>query len=180
MYKFIFTTGMCRRSNFLFVYILGNNCCQPYWLKSFSVVAILFHCYHNLIFSWCLMWLNTFSYVYWPCEYHSFKFAYLYLFLLLFFLLFFWGGRGADKILCLCVCVRCSVVSNSLWPHRLKPTRLLCPWDFLGKNTRVGSYSLLQGIFPTQESNLGLLHHRQILYCLSHQGSPVLCICSDY
>ena len=33
--------------------------------------------------------------------------------------------------------------------------------------------SLLQGIVPTQESNLGLLHWRQILYPLSHQGSPI-------
>ena len=39
-------------------------------------------------------------------------------------------------------------------------------------NTRVGSLSLFQGIFLTQESNQGLLHHRQILYCLSHQRSP--------
>ena len=41
--------------------------------------------------------------------------------------------------------------------------------DSLGKNTRVASHSLLQGIFPTQESNLGLLNGRQILYLLSHQ-----------
>ena len=46
--------------------------------------------------------------------------------------------------------------------------------DFPGKNTRVGSYSLLQGFFLTQGSNLGLLHCRQILYHLSHQGSPTL------
>ena len=39
-------------------------------------------------------------------------------------------------------------------------------------NTGVGSLSLLQGIFPTQELNQGLLHCRRILYCLSHQGSP--------
>ena len=45
--------------------------------------------------------------------------------------------------------------------------------DFPGKNTGVGSHSLLQGIFPNQESNLGLLHCRQILYRLSDQGSPV-------
>ena len=32
---------------------------------------------------------------------------------------------------CVCVCVfSCSVVSDSLQPHRLQPTRLLCPWDF--------------------------------------------------
>ena len=46
--------------------------------------------------------------------------------------------------------------------------------DFPGKNTRVGSHSLLQGFFSTQGSNLGLLHCRQIFYCLSHQGSPTL------
>ena len=40
------------------------------------------------------------------------------------------------------------------------------------KNMEVGSLSLLQGVFPTQESNQGLLHCRQILYHLSHQGSP--------
>ena len=40
------------------------------------------------------------------------------------------------------------------------------------KNTGVGSLSLLQGVFPTQESNRGLLHCRQILYQLSFQGSP--------
>ena len=42
---------------------------------------------------------------------------------------------------------------------------------FPGKNTGVGSHSLLQGILPTQGSNVGLLHYRQILYHLSHQGS---------
>ena len=45
-------------------------------------------------------------------------------------------------------------------------------WDSLGKNTGVGCHFLLQGIFPTQGSNLDLLHCRQTLYCLSHQGSP--------
>ena len=64
-----------------------------------------------------------------------------------------------------------SVVSDSLRPHRLGPTRLLCPWDFLGNSTGVDCYFLLQGIFPTQGSNLGLLHCRQMLYRLSHQGS---------
>ena len=52
------------------------------------------------------------------------------------------------------------------------PTRLLCPWDSPGKNTGMGCHSLLQGIFPIQGSNPGLLHCRQILYYLSHQGSP--------
>ena len=50
--------------------------------------------------------------------------------------------------------------------------QLLSPWDSPGKNTGVGSHSLLHGIFLTQGLNLGLLHCRQILYHLSHQGSP--------
>ena len=44
--------------------------------------------------------------------------------------------------------------------------------DSPGKNTGVGCHALLQGIFPTQGLNPGLPHCRQILYCLSHQGSP--------
>ena len=57
-------------------------------------------------------------------------------------------------------------------PMDLKLSRLLCPWDSPGKNTGVGSLSLLQGNFPTQGLNPGLLHCRWILYQLSHQGSP--------
>ena len=44
--------------------------------------------------------------------------------------------------------------------------------DSPGKNTGSGLPSLLQGIFPTQGSNRGLLHCRWILYCLSHQRNP--------
>ena len=104
-------------------------------------------------------------------------------------------------------------MSNSLQPHGLWPTRLLCPWGFFRqqywsglpcsppgdlpnpgikprsptlqanslpaepqekpKNTGIGSLSLLQWIFPTQEPNQGLLHCRQILYQLNYQGSPI-------
>ena len=49
--------------------------------------------------------------------------------------------------------------------------------DSLGKNTRVCSLSLLQGIFPTQGWSLGLPHCRQILYHLSHKGSCVFLQC---
>ena len=61
----------------------------------------------------------------------------------------------------------CSVVSDSSWPHGL-----YSPWNSPGQNTGVGSLSLLQGIFPTQGLNPGLPHCRQILYQLSHKGSP--------
>ena len=60
-----------------------------------------------------------------------------------------------------------SVVSNSLWPHGL-----YSPWNSPGQNTGMNSLSHLQGIFPSQELNPGLLHCRQILYQLSHKGTP--------
>ena len=41
-------------------------------------------------------------------------------------------------------------MSNSLWPIGLQPARLLCPCNFLGKNTGMGCHFLLQEIFPTQ------------------------------
>ena len=60
-----------------------------------------------------------------------------------------------------------SVLSSSLWPHGLYG-----PWNSPGQNTGVSSLSLLQGIFPTQGLNPGLPLRRQILYQLSHKGSP--------
>ena len=63
---------------------------------------------------------------------------------------------------CMLVTQSCLIVS---------PTRFLCSWNSRGRNTGVGCHSLIQGIFLTQGSNPGLPHCRQILYCLSHQGS---------
>ena len=63
---------------------------------------------------------------------------------------------------------RIQLCGDTMWP-----TRLLHPWDFPGKSTGVGSHFLLQGIFPTLGSNLGLLHCRQMLYRLSHWGKLV-------
>ena len=60
-----------------------------------------------------------------------------------------------------------SIVSDSLWFHGQYSSR-----NSPSQNTGVGRLSLLQGIFPTQGSNPGLLHCRQILYKLSDQGSP--------
>ena len=56
------------------------------------------------------------------------------------------------------------VVSDSLQPYGLQPTRLLCPQDSAGKITGVGCHALLQGIFRTQRLNLRLLH---LLYWLA-------------
>ena len=63
-------------------------------------------------------------------------------------------------------------MSDSSQSHGLQPARLLCPWNSPSKNNGVGSHSMLQGIFLIRGLNPGLLHCRQILYHLSHQGSP--------
>ena len=62
-------------------------------------------------------------------------------------------------------------MSDSLQPHGL-----YSPRNSPGQNTGVGSHSLLQGLFPTQGWNPGLSYCGQILYQLSHQGSPHLCL----
>ena len=66
-----------------------------------------------------------------------------------------------------------SVVSSFLQLSGLESTRLLCPWNFPGKNTGVGSHSLLQGIFPAQGLNPRLLNYRQILFCLRIRLTPL-------
>ena len=81
-----------------------------------------------------------------------------------------WGSKGAS----------CSVTSESLWPCGPQPTSFLCPWDSPGKNTGVACHSPLQGSFPTQGSNLCVLHCRRILYCLSHQRNPHSERCSPH
>ena len=60
-----------------------------------------------------------------------------------------------------------SVMSNSLLPRVL-----YSPCNSLGQNTKVSSYSLIQRTFLTHGLTQGLLHCRQILYQLSHKGSP--------
>ena len=73
--------------------------------------------------------------------------------------------RESENVICL-------VVSNSLQRHRtLCNPRLLCLGDSPDKNPGVGCHSFLEGIFSTQRLNPSLSHCRQMLYCLSHQGS---------
>ena len=62
---------------------------------------------------------------------------------------------------------------TQLCPTHCNPmVSVYSPWNSPGKNTGVWSLSLLQGIFPTQGLNPGLPHCKQILYQLSHKGSP--------
>ena len=71
----------------------------------------------------------------------------------------------------------CLVTQSHLWLFAtLCSSPWNCPWNSPGKDSGVGSHSLLQGILPTQELNPGLLHGRQILNHLSYQGSPIMCV----
>ena len=69
-----------------------------------------------------------------------------------------------------------SVTPNSLCPYGLcsPPGSSLCPWDFPGKNAGMGCHFLLQGMFPTQGSNIRLLHWQADSLALSHLGSPFI------
>ena len=84
------------------------------------------------------------------------------------------GSPHKNVCVCVCVCVCVyvshSVLSDSMQPHGLWPTRLLCPWDSPGKNSGVDCHFLLQGIFPTQGSNPCLPHWQVDSLPLSHQG----------
>ena len=73
-----------------------------------------------------------------------------------------------------------SVLFSSLLLHGLQPSRLLCPWDFPGKNTGVGCHFLLQGIFMAQGLNTRLLHLLQEmqLESLSEPPGKPWCICA--
>ena len=76
----------------------------------------------------------------------------------------------------MCVCPCLSVVSDSLWPHGLQPIRLLCPWNFPGKNTQVSCHFPLQGVFPTHGLKphlLCLLPWQVDSLPLHHPGSPL-------
>ena len=71
-------------------------------------------------------------------------------------------------VLCFSLSVRLTLCD----PMDCSPPGSSVHGDSLGKNTRVSCHDLHQGIILTQELNPGLLHCRQILYHLSHQGSP--------
>ena len=73
------------------------------------------------------------------------------------------GGSGGGGL----VSKSCPTLATLWTAARQAPLSVDSP----GKNTGVGCHFLLQGIFPTQESNPGFLHCRQILYQLSFKGS---------
>ena len=73
------------------------------------------------------------------------------------------SSRARSKVSSILAVVFQLTIFDAMQTHGLQPARLLCPWDSPGKNTGVGGCSLLQGIFPNQGSNLGLLHYRYIL-----------------
>ena len=139
-----------------------------HFLHTFSLESLLsikfLQCYISIHLQWYSIFLSYFLNV---CMYmcvYIYTHTYVYLCI--------YSMHGC--IIYVFVCVHHSVTSNSSQPHGWWPARLLCPWDLSGKNTGVGSHSLVQRIFPTRRSKRGLLDCRQILDHLSHQGSPAL------
>ena len=84
---------------------------------------------------------------------------------------FFADGKRVCPLVVVMVLLRSHV--RLFGPHGWEPPRLLCEWNFPGRNTGVGCHVLLPGISPTQGSNVGLLHCKQILHHLSRLGRPV-------
>ena len=85
----------------------------------------------------------------------------------------FFGFKEIFIMIIISCALLCSVVSDSLQPHGLWPTRLLWPWASPGKNTEVGCHFLLQGIFLTLDSPKCPALQVDSLP-LSHLGSPVI------
>ena len=92
-----------------------------------------------------------------------------------FFLLFFFFTHDFTFYIWvhMCWCLVTQSCPTLCDPMDCSPPGSSVHGDSPGKNTGVGCHALFQGIFPTQGSNPGLLHCRWILYCLSHQGSPI-------
>ena len=88
-----------------------------------------------------------------------------------------WGSLITLKF-----CVQVKLMQTWKWKSRLTlwPHGLYSPWNCLGWSTGVGSLSLVQGIFPTQGQNPGLLYCRQILYQLSHEESLRILVWEAY
>ena len=87
-----------------------------------------------------------------------------------------WWMKGKKRV------IRFHIVVESLsqvwlfcYPKTEEPARLLCLWDFPGKNTGVGCNFLLPGIFLTLQLNSSLLHWQENSFLPSHQGSPRFC-----
>ena len=155
--KFICVCGatVCRVEHYIFLYIYIYIYTLYILRALYILICIYIHTYT----------LHTYTCIYLRALYiliYIYKHTYIYL-------------HNNINVMTIYVLKWCSsVMSDSLWPHGLQPTRLLHPWNFPGKSIRVGCHFLLQGIFLTQGSNPGLPRCRQTLYHLSHQGSPYM------
>ena len=152
------------------------------------------HCFHCFPICHEVMGLDAMILVFWMLSFKpssslsslmfiisSFTPCYLYILVwnaYLFYLIIYLGQLSRSTPLSLsndCMCLvaqSCPTVCN---PMDCSPPGSSVYRDSPGKNIGESCHALLQGIFPTQGSNLGLPHCRRILYCLSHQGSPNGC-----
>ena len=138
-----------------------------HWYFKITGITSSFQCVFDLAHSFL-----------WPHFFFSVSFLFLctpsnfvYIPLVVFFFNCFFLNCASDFM-----CVRLVAQScQTLWdPIYCSPPGSSVHVDSSGKNTGVGCHALLQGIFPTQGLNLSLPHCGQILYCLSHQRSPLI------
>ena len=85
-------------------------------------------------------------------------------------------NKVKSSVISLCLCLATQSCLTLCYPMDCSLPDFSIHRDSPGKNTEVGCHALLQGIFSNQGLNSGLPHCRQILYCLSHQGRPSLCL----
>ena len=106
-----------------------------------------------------------------PCLFLNFVFSITFLVSLYHYYLYGYPLFTLSFIAILIFHLKSESKSHSVMSESWKPHGLYSPWNSPGQNSGMGSLSLLQQIFPTQESNWGLLHGRRILYQLSDQES---------
>ena len=145
-----------------------------YWfiLIAYYWSVQIFYFFHDSVFTNCIFlgkYPSTLDYpVNWSIiVYSNLLFLWYHLWCLLFHLLFYL--RILTGFL---TCYLLSCVWLLSFPKTIAQQMSLCLWNSPGKNTGVGCHFILQGNFATQELNQGLLYYKQILYHLSHLGSP--------
>ena len=164
------------RQCLLWVFYFNKASLGPYTLK-FAMISLSVD---HLIFKWCpfLFLIFLFEYCFTRNRFSEYSFVFfLPLILALHSFLYPFTFNLFMSLNLEWVSYRSHVLSRSVMSDSLEPMDHSLPdspvhGDSTGKSTGVGCHALLQGIFPTQVSNLGVLQGMWILYRLSLQGSP--------
>ena len=134
-------------SSLLFTPCPSSLTCKSYWGLFYGLLYFLV-CLRRLCMSICYIMLFNYSFA-----------DFLYILLLIVVIeIFNHHNLSILHFTSICCCLIAKSCPCLLRIHELLPARLLCPWNFPGKNTGVGCHFLLQGVFPTQGLNPCLVH----------------------